>query len=386
MSVACTIDATGIHSPTYEDVLTYLKTQMQAIYGSDIYLEPDSQDGQMLGIFALAITDCNAATVAVYNAYSPTTAQGTGLSNVVQINGIERSVPTKSTVDLLLSGASGTVITNGIVEDNVGRRWFLPASVTIPLSTTITVTATAEYAGALQAAANTVNIISTPIRNWNSANNPTAATPGLPVETDAALRQRQRTSTALPSQTVLDGIIGAVSALTGIQEVRAYENDTNLTNADGLPPHSIALVVDGGDANAIAETIANKKTPGAYTHGTTIILVPNTYGGVTPIRFFRPTQVSIKINVSITPLTGYSSAIDDKIKAALVEYFNNYLIGADVLYTKLYVPANLTGADSATFDIDAIEIAINPGVPAASNITIDFDQRAVTSTALISIL
>jgi hypothetical protein len=55
------VDATGIHAPTFADVQDYLISQFQAIYGADIVVDPSTQDGQLIGVFALAIADTNAA-------------------------------------------------------------------------------------------------------------------------------------------------------------------------------------------------------------------------------------------------------------------------------------------------------------------------------------
>ena len=100
----CTIDENGIFKPDYADALAYLEAEFRAIYGEDIYIEPDSQDGQMLAIFAAAIDGCNAQAVAIYNAFSPSSARGVGLSSVVKINGIKRLVASYSTVDLVITG------------------------------------------------------------------------------------------------------------------------------------------------------------------------------------------------------------------------------------------------------------------------------------------
>uniref|UniRef100_UPI0039E14609 hypothetical protein n=1 Tax=Anabaena sp. CCY 9910 TaxID=3103870 RepID=UPI0039E14609 len=81
---------------------------------------------------------------------------------------------------------------------------------------------------------------------WQTVINPTAATPGQPVEFDATLRTRQAVSVALPSRTVLEGTVGAVASVDGVVRYRAYENDTNSTDSNGIPSHSISMVVDGG--------------------------------------------------------------------------------------------------------------------------------------------
>src|SRR5690606_25087178 len=107
-------------------------------------------------------------------------------------------------------------INGGIVEDIEGQQWNLPASVLIPLSGSITVTATCQEQGAIEAPAGTVTKIKTPTFGWQSVSNPSAAVPGQPVETDAALRVRQALSVAVPSQTIFEGIVGSVANLPGV--------------------------------------------------------------------------------------------------------------------------------------------------------------------------
>ena len=49
------ITADGVSAPTYDEVLGYLQEGARAIFGSDINLDADTQDGQLLAIFAKAI-------------------------------------------------------------------------------------------------------------------------------------------------------------------------------------------------------------------------------------------------------------------------------------------------------------------------------------------
>ena len=385
MTTAPTIDENGISVPQYADVLAYLQTQYRAIFGDDVYLGNDSQDGQFLAIVSAAINDSNAAAVAVYNSFSPSTAQGSGLSRNVKINGIARQVPTNSTAIVTITGVVGTTIANGVVSDGT-NRWSLPATVTIPVAGSIDVTATAENEGAITAAAGTITQIATPAYGWQSVTNASAATAGAPVETDAAPRIRQKNSVALPSQTVLSGLVGAVQSVAGVLRVKAYENDTNSTDSDGLPPHSVALMVEGGSSQIIAEAIAYKKTPGAYLYGTTAVSVTDDFGLSQTVRYSVPTAAPVAINLSITAGTGYTATIGDEIKAALVAHVNSLDIGQDVLITRLYVPAQLSGsANASTFMVTALTAAKKPGTPGSSNISIAFNETATLATADITI-
>ena len=213
------IDATGYHYADYPTFRQYYVEKLQEIYGADVYLEDDSQDGQWVSVRAQAAYNSAVQGAAAYNSYPPSSAQGTGLSRNVRINGIERQAPSYSTAIVTLVGVVGTVITNGVVKDTLEQKWDLPVSVTIPAEGTIDVTATAQEIGDVTADASTITTIFTPTQGWQTVTNGDAATPGAPVESDAALRLRQAQSVALPSLTVFQGTLGAVANVTGVTKL-----------------------------------------------------------------------------------------------------------------------------------------------------------------------
>ncbi|WP_236209002.1 baseplate J/gp47 family protein [Pseudomonas tohonis] len=374
---APTISATGISAPTYAEVLAYLQQQYRSIFGADVYLESDSQDGQFLAIVAAAINDANAATIAAYNAQSPLTAQGAGLSKNVKINGIARAVATNSSADLVLIGQAGATITNGAARDVNSNLWQLPASVTIPPAGEITVTATCSVVGDIDAAAGEINQIATPTQGWQSVTNPAPAVAGAPVESDAALRVRQATSVALPSRTVLEGTVGAVASLDGVTRYRAFENDTDATDSNGIPAHSISLIVEGGDSQEIAQAIAGKKTPGTGTYGTTSQVVTDIYGVTRTIRFYRPTVDTVHVQIAMKALAGYNTQIGQAIQQAVADFVNSLAIGGTIYLFRLAVPANLGGdSRSLTYDIDSILVGINATPPTAADVVLPFNHVA----------
>ncbi|MBU1067773.1 baseplate J/gp47 family protein, partial [Patescibacteria group bacterium] len=241
--VAPSIGIAGLTIPTYADVLEELIAQKQAVYGEDIYLGVDTTDYQELSVFALMIYDSLQAAQYAYNSRSPITAVGSGLDQVVKINGMTRQASSHSTVDVDITGTVGITILNGNVIDASRRVWNLPASVTIPTGGAITVTATAEDAGALAALANTITRIGSPQSGWATVNNPDAASIGSPVEQDSQLRARQQVSTAISSVSPLDTLVGTVAGVEGVSRTKGYENDTGVVDANGVPAHSICIVV-----------------------------------------------------------------------------------------------------------------------------------------------
>ncbi|HDV8910953.1 baseplate J/gp47 family protein [Enterobacter asburiae] len=366
-------------APDYQTILDTLTSYFQQIYGSDAYLEPDSKDGQMVALVALAIHDANNTAISVYNCFSPATGYGAALTSNVKINGIARRGATNSTVDLVLTGTAGTSITNGTVKDTNNVIWRLPASVTIGVGGTVTVTATCSNSGAVAALAGTITTINTPTRGWASVTNPAAATVGAPAETDAELRIRQGQSVALPSLTPFEGVDGAIANVAGVTRHKLYENDTGATDSNGLPPHSISAIVDGGDVTEIAQTIRGNKGQGTATYGTTSVTVPDTYGNPHVISFSRSTDVPIFGNITLKAFTGYTSQIGVQIQQAVADYINGLTIGDDVLLSRIYSPANLgvvSGGNARYYDIQELLIGKSAGSVAAANIIIAYNESA----------
>lgn len=380
-TLAAVITPTGITVPSYSDIYQSLQVSFQSIFGSDSYATPDSQDGQLLAIVAKAIVDCNATAVAVYNSFSPATAQGAGLSNAVKINGMKRAVTSNSSAVVTITGQVGSTITNGVVGDANRVAWNLPASVVIPLAGFINVTATCSVPGAITAAINTLTLILTPTLGWQSATNAAAASVGAPVEQDATLRQRQTVSVALPSKTVLAGLKGAILAVAGVTQAVIFENDSAITDSNGLPHNSIAAVVLGGATTDIANAIMIKKTPGAFSYGTTSVPVVDSSGVTNTIRYFIPTAVAIKVSVILKALTGYSSAYGVALLAAIQTYINGLGINQTVYIGRLYLPAQLFGGlGSNTFDVVSIQISASPA--AVGNVDVPVAFNAIATSAL----
>jgi hypothetical protein len=108
------------------------------------------------------------------------------------------------------------------------------------------------------------------------------------------------------------------------------------------------------------------------------------YGLAHDIGFFVPTPIPIGVHISMHALTGYSSAIGAAVQQAVADYINGLGSGVSILYSKLFLPANLcdaatglpTGATN-TYDITAMTIATPAtGTYGTTNITVNIQQIA----------
>lgn len=387
------IDAAGYHFADYPTFLAFVQNAYIGIYGDDTYLGADSMDGQWTAILAQALYDTASLGAAIYNSFSPVSAQGVGLSRVVKINGLERDIPSNSSVALTIVGVAGTTITNGIAADILSQNWVLPVTVTIPSGGSITVTAIAQAQGAITAATNTITTIFTPTVGWQTVTNAAPATPGNPVETDGQLRARQAVSTANPSLTVLEGTYGAVANVSGVTQTAVWENFTSVLDANSQVAHSILVVVNGGDLTEVAQAIQIHKTPGtnpwsgptASGHNQSQV-VYDSEGMPVQIGFFQPPLAAeIGVQVTLTPGTGWTTDFETVIAAQIAAYINGLGIGTGSqfngsvrlipLYSFVYVP----NYNPSMYVIDGIEIQVNSGGFGTSDIPINFVESPTCS-------
>lgn len=163
-------------------------------------------------------------------------------------------------------------------------------------------------------------------------------------ETDIELRQSYIAKSALRSNTMIESIVGELlNNIENVESATGYENDTDYTDGRGLPPHSIEIIVEGGDNGKIAQAILRRKAGGIQTYGSVEVGVPGNYGDTIPVRFNRPDYLYTWLKVvlhgdgSRVP-TNYSSLtiqslLDDGAefvagKSLLTQLLNDGIYGA----------------------------------------------------------
>lgn len=381
------IDDVGLHVPTYADIRDDLIAQFKKIYGEDIYLGNDAQDYQMISAFALKTYDTMQMLQIVYNNQSAKTAVGTGLSSRVKLNGLRRKTATHSTCVLTLTGMPGTTIPTGIVEDTQGRKWELPEKIKFE-GETLETTARCRDIGAVEAPAGSITKISNPQYGWLSVTNKVSAVKGRPIETDEELRRRQSISTAIPSQNMVDSTIAGIASVAGVTRYKVYENDTNSTDENGVPSHSIAAVVEGGLDSAVAEQIYLRKGPGCGTHGTTTTIYVNSDGLKNEIRFFRPIYQEVAVKVTIKKYATFTTTVEADIKRNITEYIERLGIGTNVTTTGILtaISAAVDDALHPPFALQSVQLGRAGGTLGIVDIIIPYNAIAKSSAVTVEVV
>ncbi len=379
--IAPTIDVSGLVVPSYNDYIEYLTTETKRIFGDDIYIEEDSQDYQLLSAFALLAYDICQCLIYDYNAHNPTTATGVSLDRVASYCGIQRIEGSASSCMVTCKGTPGTTISYASVGDENGYLWQLEKEFIIPNTGSIDVLATCLTDGSIQAPIGTINQIKTPTAGWISVTNKYAATPGVEVETDSHLRARIEVSSSISATAVMDSIISNLMLIDNVLDVKGFENYTSTYDELGLPPHSIAMIVEGGDNQEIADCIYRKKTPGTNTYGDIEVDVKTESGRNIEISFFRPEYKNVSITVNIVPLKTYTNVLNDNIKANLIEAVKSIEIGQSLYASSLFIEVLNANPDAYNPSFYVNNILVNNSI----EVTASPFELLTTDESLITI-
>lgn len=127
------------------------------------------------------------------------------------------------------------------------------------------------------------------VTGFTAVTNLLEPTYGRKQENDIELRQSYIAKSALRSNTMIESIVGELlNNIENVESASGYENDTDYVDSRGLPPHSIEIIVEGGDNSEIAQAILRRKAGGIQTYGSIEVGVPGVYGDTIPVRFNRP--------------------------------------------------------------------------------------------------
>ena len=295
-------------------------------------LDPSTPDGLKMAHDAEVFGALDETLQQAYNSKDPNKATGYDLDVLCALTGTHRSKGTPSNVTVTLTGTAGAVVVGGSVikSATTGTLWTTDQTVTLT-GGTATVGATCTVVGPTQADAGTLTQIATTVGGWTGVTNPSPATPGTNKQDDASLRIERSTAVGRPGNNQVDSTLGELYAVTGVRRVAAYENDTDTADANGLPPHGMAYLVDGGTDADVAMAIYIKKNPGVALHqagtGVAVTVTSPKYPTNTKlIKFSRPIAVDMTIAVTVKNDGTLPSTVADEIKDAIVQFGAGTLI------------------------------------------------------------
>jgi len=433
------VTATGFSAKTYEVIFEELCDAWRAAFGASSLGE---RAQRLLAIVAERLAEVWELAEDVYAAFDPDGAVDDALDALCALTGTTREPASESTVTLTLTGTSATVVPSGstvetastaiefttdedatlaelvawanttayVLDDrrsNGGNSYICITAGTSagsggPTTTAdditdgtvhwrylgegtaaVDVAATATATGPLVATSGDLTEIVTPVSGWLGVTNLLDADLGTDLETDEDLRVRRGDELAGGGASTADAIRAAVLDVADVTTCRVFYNDSDVTDADGVPPHAVEVLVQGGADQDIWDALLASVAAGIATHGDEAGTAEDSEGVSHDVYFSRPEARTVYAEIVLTkdPDT-YPTDGDAQVKAAIVALEDVLGVGYDVTASR--VSAAVFGV-TGVLDVTDVDIGTSAAPPDGTTITVSTRQVATFDTSRITV-
>jgi uncharacterized phage protein gp47/JayE len=383
-----TFDENGLIVDTQSEIASNLEDAFKASFGDNIRVDVQSVFGQLIQNISLTLSEVNELVEHVAGQFDTQGASGVALSKLVLLNGIQRSQGTYSTCSVNMTTTAATTIPAGsLIKDAAEIQWATDTALVFASATTKSVGVTCTELGPIAASIGSLTAIVTPVYGWSAVTNAAEAVPGRLEETDAALRLRRQEVAERAATTSTSALYAAISDVSGVSSVGILVNNGTETDEFGIPPQHLWIFIGGVSSDneqLVLGAIINHMSAGIGTYGDLYSYADPTTGMDFEVRFSEPVQKLITITVDYTDInSGLTGAeIVAALKAALVDYFEDFTIGEDVIYSRLYTPINTIPG----IQIDDLTISIDGMYVLRTSIALAVNEIAYTTEAAITII
>lgn len=308
----------------YEVILADIEADQRANISATLNLSEATPWGKNNRLKARQIANAWLIAEQCYNGFDRDKANADQLVSLGKLTGTERRGASYSFVVCDCDLDAGTTLEAGIhfaqVETDPESLWTPVEDFTAEGGDTYPVTFRAENTGPVTAIADSITVIHTSVPGWNAVNNPEDAQPGRDVDDPDTHKQRQYDQLAAAGSATARAVRSDVLEVDGVEDCIVFENDSD-DWVDGMPPHSIeVLVFDGetpaADNDEIAQAIWNTRAAGVRPHGSTEGTATDALGNERVMQFTRPTYKPVYIAVELQKNDAYPG--DDEARAFLV--------------------------------------------------------------------
>jgi uncharacterized phage protein gp47/JayE len=405
------LTAAGFAIKPRSQILTDMQAVQLAEIDPNLDLNPPDPFAVLTGNVADMLGELWEVAGALYSGMDPDVASDDQLTGLALITGTERLGPQPTevpgctvNVGAGFSAAAHTMYANPV--GNTDAKFWNKTAVSNPggSAANLTVDFEAVDDGPTQVLAGTLTQIAQSLNGWNSITNPNAGTPGSDIEDDPDLRLRRDEELAATGTTTAAAIRADVLSKmvppTVSSETLACTvlyNDTDLVDANGLPPHSVEVIAyqpgaTGADNIALANLILADKAAGIDSYGLTSATGTDSAGHTEVIKFTRP--VTIPVYVAITVKTDPSkfpagAAGIAAVQAALTSYASGEWQPGVSVYLKAtqsaVFPSPIDALVGVPGVLDVTDFRIDTVYPAVATATINVDQRHIAVISTINV-
>lgn len=390
-----TFGPNGPVAPSTAAILAGVQADINAAFGGNLNPGLNTPQGQLATSWTAVIAEVYNSFVLLANQFDPAFAFGRYQDAVGDLYFLQRNPAEPTVVQATCSGAEGVVIPVGALATATdGNQYVCTQAGTIPSGGSIVLPFECAVVGPVPCPEGALNQIYQAISGWDSITNDADGVLGNDVESRSAFASRIAASVAINATGILPAILAAVLAVPDVLDAYVTENDSNSPATIGgvsLSPNSLYVAVVGGDENAIAQAIWNKKAPGCAYNGNTTVTVLDQSPGYSPpypaysVSFEIPSALPILFAVSIANSSLVPADAATQIQNAIINAFAGgdggprAKIGSKVFASRFYAPIAALGSW-----VQIISIELGSTNDAAASFTAAISGTTMTVSAVAS--
>ena len=391
------ITSSGVIVPDTSSVQEQVTQDLLNVFGQDLDTTPETPQGRLIQ----CLTDYRTNTLAINaqnaNQINLRYATGRFLDAIASFFGLSRIQATSTRVLASVTGISGTVIPAGTqAQTTEGKVFYVENDITIGQNGQATGYFLSLEKGAIPCNVNSLTKIVNAVLGWETINNTTSGIVGSTLESDDHLRLRIENS-RYSGISMLEAIKSKLSNVENVTDSWCYDNydDTAITyDGISIDPHSIVVMVNGGENDEVAEAIFKAKTGGTgYTaisgQSESISVTDGAYGSQYTVVFNRPDPQAFEVAITVKNVNYDGSDLEGDVKKAIINWSNGLVAGVDGLKIGQNVSpfeiAAAVSAEIATIYVSSCQICLSGGTPATTELTFTHSEIGQISESDITV-
>lgn len=375
----------GFVRRNYQEILDDKIQRAKELFGEDIDTSDQTPLGKFIRINAYDQAIAEEEIEAVYYARFPNTASGNSLDRLLVFGGITRNPAVASVYSVQITGTAGHSLSAGfLVGTDTDLTFYTVEAATIGEDGKCTVAVCCTTPGTMgNINASAINKAINPDADVASVEGLECLTIGRAEEADIDLRERLKAAISGAGSCNVNAIRSALLRVPTVQFADVIENDQDVADSDGRPPHSFECYIVGGEdyLYEIGETIFDKRPVGIQAVGDNSVTITDISGNARTVKYSNPETIRVLVRIKVKTTASFPTDGAELIRANVTNYINALGIGSSLVFTSLY---GYIYKVEGVAEVTTLEISTDDGASYGSS-NVDVPQFGVALCAGVDV-